>query len=210
MKHELNGRTVLVAGMGKSGLAAIDLLRQHGAQVISRRTTSRVQNVPVALLPQTEETFTRPDLIVLSPGVPVDIAPVEAARARRAFRSSVKWNSPELFPEGADLRHHGLERQDHHDGADRPSSERMRNCLPGRGQYRDTANGYGRDIARRPVERPGAVELPTRNHRRVPRQHRQFAQTSRPTILTVIIRSRTTRMPRLVCSRRQTAIDHAV
>ena len=81
MKHELNGRTVLVAGMGKSGIAAIDLLRAHGAQVIA--TDDRpVQNVPVALLPQTEETFTRPDLIVLSPGVPVDIAPVEAARAK--------------------------------------------------------------------------------------------------------------------------------
>lgn len=81
MKHDLNGRTVLVAGMGKSGIAAIDLLRSHGAQVLA--TDERpVQNVPVALLPQTEETFTRPDLIVLSPGVPVDIAPVEAARAK--------------------------------------------------------------------------------------------------------------------------------
>jgi UDP-N-acetylmuramoylalanine--D-glutamate ligase len=81
MKYELNGRTVLVAGMGKSGIAAIDLLRSHGAQVLA--TDERpVQNVPVALLPQTEETFTRPDLIVLSPGVPVDIAPVQAARAK--------------------------------------------------------------------------------------------------------------------------------
>ena len=38
------------------------------------------------VLPQTEETFISADLIVLSPGVPVDIGPVNAARPK-AFRS---------------------------------------------------------------------------------------------------------------------------
>ena len=33
MKYPLKGRTVLVAGMGKSGVAAMELLRRHGAIV---------------------------------------------------------------------------------------------------------------------------------------------------------------------------------
>jgi UDP-N-acetylmuramoylalanine--D-glutamate ligase len=76
MKHELQGRTVLVAGMGRSGLAAMELLRQHGA--IVRAADEKPKSPDV--LPQTEETFTSVDLVVLSPGIPVDIAPLEAAR----------------------------------------------------------------------------------------------------------------------------------
>ena len=81
MRHELNGRTVLVVGMGKSGLAAIDLLKQQGANVLAT-DEKQVQPLSVPLLPQIEDTFVRVDLIVLSPGVPVDIAPVEAARKK--------------------------------------------------------------------------------------------------------------------------------
>ena len=44
-----------------------------------------------SVLPQTEATFTNVDLIVLSPGVPIDIAPVRRL-VRRASRSSVKSN----------------------------------------------------------------------------------------------------------------------
>jgi UDP-N-acetylmuramoylalanine--D-glutamate ligase len=77
MKHQLKGRKVLVAGMGRSGMAAAELLREQGAIVIAsdERPTDNV-------MPQTEDVFTSVDLIVLSPGVPVDIAPVEAARAK--------------------------------------------------------------------------------------------------------------------------------
>jgi UDP-N-acetylmuramoylalanine--D-glutamate ligase len=77
MKHELNGRTVLVAGMGKSGIAAMELLRSHGA--IVRAADERPMD---GVLPQTDQTFTTVDLIVLSPGVPVDIGPIEAAKAK--------------------------------------------------------------------------------------------------------------------------------
>ena len=74
MKHELKGRKVLVAGMAKSGVAAVELLREHGAIVVAS-DEKPMDNV----LPQTEETFTSADLIVLSPGVPVDIAPVRGS-----------------------------------------------------------------------------------------------------------------------------------
>ena len=77
MKYELNGRKVLVAGMARSGVSAMELLRRHGANVVAS-DEKPMENV----LPQTEDTFTSVDLIVLSPGVPVDIAPVQAARAK--------------------------------------------------------------------------------------------------------------------------------
>src|SRR3954447_3727024 len=82
MRHELNGRTVLVAGLGKSGLAAIELLAAHGARVHATDARPAAHALNIAVLPQTEETFTEADLIVLSPGVPLDIPPVEAARAK--------------------------------------------------------------------------------------------------------------------------------
>lgn len=77
MKHQLQDRTVLVAGMGKSGKAAMELLQKHGAVV--RATDEKPLE---GVLPQSEETFTSADLIVLSPGVPTDIAPIEAARLK--------------------------------------------------------------------------------------------------------------------------------
>ncbi|HYI95126.1 MAG TPA: UDP-N-acetylmuramoyl-L-alanine--D-glutamate ligase [Bryobacteraceae bacterium] len=78
MKHTLQGRNVLVVGMGKSGSAALELLRQHGANASATDEKPAFPEV----LPQTDETFTSADLIVLSPGVPVDIGPVNAARAK--------------------------------------------------------------------------------------------------------------------------------
>lgn len=84
MKHELQGRKILVAGLGKSGLSAIELLRRHGAEVVAAdsRPASELGEVGVPVLPQTVETFTAADLIVLSPGVPLEIAPVAAGVAK--------------------------------------------------------------------------------------------------------------------------------
>jgi UDP-N-acetylmuramoylalanine--D-glutamate ligase len=80
--RELRGRKVLVAGMGKSGTAAVDLLLKRGAVVraADERPQRALEGVPV--LPQTVETFVDADLIVLSPGVPIDIEPVVAAKER--------------------------------------------------------------------------------------------------------------------------------
>lgn len=80
---ELKGKKVLVVGLGKSGLAAALFLRHKGAQVTVsdvRSAEALAKDVPALL----EEgimveagghgllTFRRQDLIVVSPGVPLD------------------------------------------------------------------------------------------------------------------------------------------
>ena len=80
---ELKGKKVLVVGLGKSGMAAALFLRHHGAKVTVSDVRSAEQlakEIPALL----EEgimveagghgllTFRRQDLIVVSPGVPLD------------------------------------------------------------------------------------------------------------------------------------------
>ena len=80
---ELKGKKVLVVGLGKSGLAAALFLRHKGAQVTVsdvRSAEPLAKEIPALL----EEgimveagghgllTFRRQDLIVVSPGVPLD------------------------------------------------------------------------------------------------------------------------------------------
>jgi UDP-N-acetylmuramoylalanine--D-glutamate ligase len=80
---ELKGKKVLVVGLGKSGLAAALFLRHQGAQVTVsdvRSAEALAKDIPALL----EEgimveagghgllTFRRQDLIVVSPGVPLD------------------------------------------------------------------------------------------------------------------------------------------
>jgi UDP-N-acetylmuramoylalanine--D-glutamate ligase len=81
----------LVVGMERSGLAALELLQQHGAQLkaTDSRPLSKMPKAAAALerlgVPfeiQTPEVFEGCDWIVLSPGVPADLPPVEAARRR--------------------------------------------------------------------------------------------------------------------------------
>ena len=70
----------LAVGMEKSGRAAAAFLSAHGAMV----TTTDLKPRDVAgFRLQTEELFDEPwDLIVLSPGVPADLAGLERARGR--------------------------------------------------------------------------------------------------------------------------------
>lgn len=80
---ELKGKKVLVVGLGKSGLAAALFLRRRGAQVTVsdiRSAEALAKDIP-ALLEQGINveagghgllTFRRQDLIVVSPGVPLD------------------------------------------------------------------------------------------------------------------------------------------
>lgn len=69
--------------MGKSGIAAIELLLAKGAKVraVDQRpldqlgpTGHRLTELGVDLLPQAAESFQDADMVVLSPGVPVDLA----------------------------------------------------------------------------------------------------------------------------------------
>jgi UDP-N-acetylmuramoylalanine--D-glutamate ligase len=89
---ELNGKRVLVVGLGKSGVASALFLKKQGARVTASDTKSgdELRNeIPVLLdhgiTVETgghgERTFRGQDLIVVSPGVPVDAPPLVQARA---------------------------------------------------------------------------------------------------------------------------------
>lgn len=88
---ELNGKHVLVVGLGKSGVASALFLKAHGARVTVSDTKSGDQlrnEIPILLdhgiTVETgghgERTFRGQDLIVVSPGVPVDAPPLVQAR----------------------------------------------------------------------------------------------------------------------------------
>ena len=89
---ELKDKRVLVVGLGKSGVASALFLKQHGARVTVSDTKSgdELRNEIPALLDHGitvetgghgERTFRGQDLIVVSPGVPVDAPLLAQARA---------------------------------------------------------------------------------------------------------------------------------
>ena len=89
---ELNNKRVLVVGLGRSGVASALFLKSRGAQVTVSDAKSEDQlraEIPVLLdhgiAVETgrhgERTFQNQDLIVVSPGVPVDAQPLAQARA---------------------------------------------------------------------------------------------------------------------------------
>jgi UDP-N-acetylmuramoylalanine--D-glutamate ligase len=89
---DLANKRVLVVGLGKSGVASALFLKAHGARVTVSDTKSgdELRNeIPVLLdhgiTVETgghgERTFRGQDLIVVSPGVPVDAPPLVQARA---------------------------------------------------------------------------------------------------------------------------------
>ena len=89
---DLTNKRALVVGLGKSGVASALFLKTHGARVTvsdSKPEAELGQDIPT-LLDQGiavetgghgERTFRGQDLIVVSPGVPVDAAPLVQARA---------------------------------------------------------------------------------------------------------------------------------
>jgi len=79
---QIEGLTVLVAGMAKSGLAAAELLSKKGARVIATdikpldsTAASHIREIGADFRLQSQDVFENADLIVLSPGVPVNIVP---------------------------------------------------------------------------------------------------------------------------------------
>src|SRR6201993_1397868 len=89
---ELNGKRVLVVGLGKSGVASALFLKAHGARVTVSDTKPEAElreEIPVLLdngiTVETgghgERTFRGQDLIVVSPGVPVDAPLLVQARS---------------------------------------------------------------------------------------------------------------------------------
>jgi len=81
---KLEGAKVVVVGMARSGVAAVELLRQKGASVRAADQNPAMAGVVagVQVEPQAEAAFRDAELIVLSPGVPADLAIFEEARRR--------------------------------------------------------------------------------------------------------------------------------
>jgi len=89
---ELNGKRVLVVGLGRSGVASALFLQSRGARVTVSDAKSEDQlreqiptlldaGIAVETGAHGERTFRNQDLIVVSPGVPVDAEPLVQARA---------------------------------------------------------------------------------------------------------------------------------
>jgi UDP-N-acetylmuramoylalanine--D-glutamate ligase len=91
---DVKGKSVLVVGLGKSGVASALFLKQHGARVSvsdSKTEEQLHEHIPVLLdhgiAVETgghgERTFQKQDMIVISPGVPVNAPALEPARKMR-------------------------------------------------------------------------------------------------------------------------------
>src|SRR4051794_40142194 len=89
---EVNGKRVLVVGLGRSGVASALFLKSRGARVTvsdSKSEDQLTEEIPALLdhgiTVETgghgERTFQNQDLIVVSPGVPADAEPIRQARA---------------------------------------------------------------------------------------------------------------------------------
>ncbi len=88
---DVKGKRVLVVGLGKSGVASAIFLESRGARVTvsDAKSEEQLRNEIPALLDRGitvetgkhgERTFRDQDLIVVSPGVPADVAPLQQAR----------------------------------------------------------------------------------------------------------------------------------
>jgi len=81
MPEDLRGKTVVVAGMARSGFAAVELLIEHGARprAVDENPTEemrgRLAPLGVELIKQSPEAFAGAHLIVQSPGVPLETIP---------------------------------------------------------------------------------------------------------------------------------------
>ena len=83
---KLEGAKVVVVGMARSGVAAVELLREKGARVRAVDQKPATAGMRGVVEPQTEASFADAELIVLSPGVPADLAVLEARPAARRAR----------------------------------------------------------------------------------------------------------------------------
>ncbi|HVM92999.1 MAG TPA: NAD(P)-dependent oxidoreductase, partial [Terriglobales bacterium] len=88
---DVSGKRVLVVGLGKSGVASALFLQQQGARVTvsdSKQEDQLRNEIPLLLDKgitvesggHGERTFRQQDLIVISPGVPVNAPALEPAR----------------------------------------------------------------------------------------------------------------------------------
>jgi UDP-N-acetylmuramoylalanine--D-glutamate ligase len=83
---KVEGLRVVVVGMARSGVAAVELLLEKGAKVTpvdqSPAHNPRLAELGVPLRAQEADAFDGADLVILSPGVPADLDLAESARRR--------------------------------------------------------------------------------------------------------------------------------
>jgi UDP-N-acetylmuramoylalanine--D-glutamate ligase len=83
---KVDGARVVVVGMARSGLAAVELLLEQGARVTavdqSAMANPRLAQLDVSVQPQEASAFEGADLVVLSPGVPADLEVLQSVRGR--------------------------------------------------------------------------------------------------------------------------------
>src|SRR5579863_9303672 len=88
MSADVRGMNVLVVGAGRSGRAAAELLMSRGAQVTLADTRTYLEDadhlyalgVSLDLGPHQPDRFAAADLLVVSPGVPLDQEAIRAAQ----------------------------------------------------------------------------------------------------------------------------------
>ncbi len=90
----LRGRNVLVVGLGKTGRAAAGFFHQRGAGISVSESSPRdsispefsawmaENNIPCETGGHSRDFFTNADLIFVSPGIPLTVEPLAAARRR--------------------------------------------------------------------------------------------------------------------------------
>jgi len=78
---KVEGARVVVVGMARSGVAAVELLREQGARVTAL-DQAPVANLGIVVQPQEAASFESADLVVLSPGVPADLDLLDPVRGR--------------------------------------------------------------------------------------------------------------------------------
>ena len=79
---KLDGKRVVVVGMARSGVAAVQLLQKQGAVVHAVDEKPMGEVLGVKIEPQTEAAFRGAELVVISPGVPADLDLLNDVRAR--------------------------------------------------------------------------------------------------------------------------------
>ena len=82
----VDGARAVVVGMARSGVAAVELLLEQGAQVTavdqSAVANPKLVELGVSVQPQEASAFEGADLVVLSPGVPADLDVLQPVRGR--------------------------------------------------------------------------------------------------------------------------------
>jgi UDP-N-acetylmuramoylalanine--D-glutamate ligase len=99
---ELSGKKILVVGLGKTGLALTEFLKRQGARIMvsdarGREELESLLNAAPAVLTEggghTVDFFLQADQILVSPGIPLDLLPLKAARGK----GIPIWGELELF-----------------------------------------------------------------------------------------------------------------